>query len=105
MPPKRSRSKSRPKIRKKQVNHYDLIQFKKMLGKNLVKIKSALPPAKIADYKKYILDGSIHEIKISGILHDGILVTEDDLAAVIQNLTYNEITKNNIDITVQVSQA
>lgn len=105
MPPKRSRSKSRPKIRKKQLNHYDLIQFKKMLGKKLVQVKPTMSPAKLTEYKKFILDKTVREIKLNGTVLDGILIIEDELAAVIQSLSYNEITKNNIDLDIIVQQS
>lgn len=104
MPPKRSRSKSRPKARKKQLNHYDLIQFKKMLGKKLIIVKATLSPTKLQEYKKFILDKTIKEIKLSGTVTDGILTIEDELAAVIQGLSYNEITKYQIELDIVVSQ-
>jgi hypothetical protein len=108
----RSRSKSPTKKRKFTKNTYEITQFKKLIGKGLVKQCS-----NIVINKKTVLDDmKVNKEKIftkvtkylimSGYINKGILYIFSNIEKLmlIDNLSYSDIEKNNVDIDIIVNQ-
>jgi hypothetical protein len=100
---------SKPK-RKKTTNVYDLIQFKKMLGKNMIK-----PHGIILDRKgtlelnqkirEKILLGQIRNVSMRGYVNNGILFIIDvDKLLIVDSISYSDIKNTEIDFDIYVEQ-
>lgn len=100
---------SKPK-RKKTTNVYDLIQFKKMLGKNMIK-----PHGIILDRKgtmesnqkirEKILLGQIRNVSMRGYINNGVLFIIDvDKLLIVDSISYSDIKNTGIDFDIYVEQ-
>lgn len=110
----RSRSKSPPKVKKRKAakNTYDIVQFKKMIGKGIITTwngvvidkKNMIEEAK--KIKEKVLTGSIKSIGMSGYLNNGVLYIFNGIERlfVINSISYLEIKKANLDIEIIVNQ-
>lgn len=96
--------------RKKATNVYDLIQFKKMLGKNMIK-----PHGIILDRKgtmelnqkirEKILLGQIRNVSMRGYINNGILFIIDvDKLLIVDSISYSDIKSTGIDFDIYVEQ-
>lgn len=116
-PLKSPRAKSPVRIKtavKKKIikNTFDLIQFKKMLGKGVVKIHTGVVIDKkataeeVKKIKDRVLDGSIKQIGMSGYVNGGICYVFNgvDRLLVINSISYQELKKNNPDVEVVINQ-
>lgn len=101
-----------PRAKKKKCvkNTYDLVQFKKMIGKDLViPYKTAnfqIDPAVQAAIKEKIISGSIKTIGMSGFVSSGIVHVFDgiDRLIAVHSVSYAEIKKAKLEIEVFVNQ-
>lgn len=121
--PKSVRSKSPQKIavandnksRKKKAikNTFDLVQFKKMLGKGMIKMYTGIIIDKkygtgeeAKKIKEKVLDGSIKSIGMTGYINNGIIYIFIGLERllVINNISYSELKKAQVEVEVNVLQ-
>lgn len=101
-----------PRTKKKKCvkNTYDLVQFKKMIGKGLViPYKTAnfqIDPKAQAAIKEKIISGSIKTIGMSGFVSSGIVHVFDgiDRLIAVHSVSYAEIKKAKLEIEVFVNQ-
>lgn len=108
----RARSKSPSKKRKVNKNVYDVVQFKKLIGKNLVKPCAAVVIDKklimddIKTNKGKILDGSARQLVFGGYLNKGILYIFNgvDKLILLDNISYSDIEKNGVSLDIVVFQ-
>jgi hypothetical protein len=105
--PPRSPSRAKPQKKKRIVqNVYDLVQFKRMLGKGLIlpcKDNTAvLDPA----IKEQIMAKSVKSIAMSGMIMSGIVYIFDgvDRLLAINSVSYADIKKNNLEIDIIINQ-
>ncbi len=101
------------KILKKKKNSFTLVQFKKMLGKNLIGIYNGIIIDKkvinieAKKIKETIINGSIKQICMTGYVNDsGILYIFSGVEKlfVIANLSYSDIKKYKLDIDICIIQ-
>lgn len=106
------RSKSPVGKKKKAVkNTFDIVQFKKMIGKGMVKPWSGATdykntPDEIKKIKDKIVDGQIHTIGMIGYTNNGVLyiVSGSDRLAVINSISYQELKKLGITVDCCIMQ-
>lgn len=111
----RSRSKS-PKKKKIIKNVFDIVQFKKMIGKNMVKTcnvactgkktKDIITLDEIKKSKEKILTGAVKTISLSGYINNGVIYIFKGLdhLIIMSHITYQDLKKHNISIDVVVFQ-
>ncbi len=110
----RSRSKS-PKKKKVIKNIFDIVQFKKMLGKNMIKLCNVVSGKKAKDIvaeedvkktKEKILSGSVKTIALHGYVSSGVIYIFKGIEnlIVISHLTYSELKKNNVSLDIVIFQ-
>lgn len=101
-------SLSSKKVKKKKpiVNHYDLVQFKKMIGKGLVTGVKSVHAVPDPTAKEKIIAGSIKAIAMTGLIKGGILQIFEgvDRLQVINSISYADIKKHNIDLEIVINQ-
>lgn len=93
-------------------NSFDLVQFKRLVGKGLIKLYSGLVidkkllTSKLDNYKKRILNKNTRLINLTGYVHDGIVYIfigyEKMLAC--SGISYAMIKKNNIELDICIKQ-
>jgi len=106
--PTSPRSKSVKPVKKKKLvqNTFDLIQFKKMIGKGLVlPYKHGGCQIDIGTKNK-ILSKEFKSVAITGFVNGGIIYIFDgiDRLLAINSISYAEIKKTDLDIDVIVNQ-
>lgn len=104
----------RTKKKKSVQNVFDLIQLKKMIGKNLViAFKGAerlndvqLTETNILALKNKILTNNVKVISLTGFLSVGVLNIFEgvDRLLAINAITYADIKKTNLDIDIVITQ-
>jgi hypothetical protein len=101
------------KLQKKRKNSFTLVQFKKMMGKNLIGVYSGIVMDKkvisveVKKIKETIVNGSIKQIGMVGYVNDsGILYIFNGVEKlfVIASLSYSDIKKYKLDIEICVVQ-
>jgi hypothetical protein len=103
----------KPIVKKKSVrNIFDIIQFKKMIGKSMVKPyvgividkKTMIEEAK--KIKDKILEGNIKSIAMTGYINAGVLfiILGVDRLYVINAISYQELKKSNVEIEIVINQ-
>lgn len=109
-----NRRKSPVRKKKYNKNVYDLFQFKKMIGKGVIKFSGA-HHAKLTDKKAFsdevkkirdeILNNQINSISLNGFVSKGVLfiINDYDKYYAINSITYSEI-KTHGDVEVIVLQ-
>jgi hypothetical protein len=97
-----------PKQKKKKCvrNTFELVQFKKMIGKGLVtayKGAVALPDQNIKDK---ILTGNIKSIAVTGFVSSGVIYIFNGVERLlaIHSISYAEIKKYNLEIDIVLNQ-
>jgi hypothetical protein len=93
-------------------NVYELTQFKRMIGKGLVKIWNGIIIDKKCNLeetkkiKEKVLDGSIKSIGLVGYCNNGVIyiISGVDRLSIINSISYQELKKVSIDTEVIVSQ-
>ena len=97
-----------PKSKKKKsiTNTYELVQFKKMLGKGLVMPFKGVEATVNPKVKEKILSGNVKTIGMSGFVRGGVIFIFDgvDRLLAINSITYADIKKTKIDIEIIVNQ-
>lgn len=102
------------KKKKYSKSSYDFVQFKRMIGKGLVKISSSVTidkkalPTIINDVKDKILNSKnkFKSIGMTGLLNDGIIYVFKNYINMmaINAIPYSVIKKHNINLQVDVIQ-
>ena len=106
------RSKSPIGKKKKAVkNTFDIVQFKKMIGKGMVKPWSGATDYKTApeDIKKIkdkIIEGQVHTLGMIGYTNNGVLyiVSGSDRLAVVNSISYQELKKLGLAVDCCIIQ-
>ena len=99
--PSSPRTKKKPPVK----NTFDLVQFKKMIGKGLI-----LPYKNIAKFdekiKDKLLSKSVRMLYMTGFVSSGILYIFDgiDRLLAIAAISYAEIKKNELDFDIIIYQ-
>jgi hypothetical protein len=96
------------KVKKKKLvqNQFELIQFKKMIGKGLVlPYKGATSPPD-SDLKNKILSKSVKTIAMTGFISSGIIYVFEgvDRLLAINAVSYAEIKKADLEIDIILNQ-
>ena len=109
--PASPRPTSPKKIKKKLFkNTFELLQFKKMIGKGLVAVHKGIPltqdETESKKLREKILSGTVKTIGMSGVINGGILYIFDGIERLIalNSITYADIKKTNLDIDILVNQ-
>jgi hypothetical protein len=93
-------------------NTFDIIQFKKLLGKGVIKVwgdaimdKKAML-VNIKKFKEKILSRSVKSVGLTGYVNNGIVFIFNgiDRMLAIGSTPYSDLKKNNIDIDVIITQ-
>lgn len=101
---------AKPKPKKVKNNIYDIIQFKRMLGKDMVRPHGVVQDRKAIlegnkKIRERILQGQIKNVYLQGYVHNGILfIGNIDKLLLIDSLSYNDIKKNAIEFDIHVEQ-
>jgi hypothetical protein len=87
-------------------NIYEIIQFKKMIGKGLIVPYKGVPASSNVDIKSKILSGSVKTIGMSGFVSSGVIHIFDgvDRLAAINSISYSDIKKAKLDIDICINQ-
>lgn len=92
-------------------NTFDLVQFKKMVGKGMVKIWNGIVDKKLVaeeskKIKDKILSGSIKSIGMSGYINEGVLYIFDGVERllIINTISYSDLKKASINVDVIINQ-
>jgi hypothetical protein len=97
-----------PKAKKKKCvkNTFELVQFKKMIGKGLVIAYKGTTAQFDASIKDKIMSGSVKSIGLSGFVSSGIIHIFDgvDRLLAIHAVSYAEIKKAKLEIDIFVNQ-
>jgi hypothetical protein len=98
-----------PRAKKKKCvkNTFEIIQFKKMIGKDLITLhKGVVSPEQNPDLKAKILSGSIKIIGMSGYVSGGIVYIFDgaDRLIAVNSISYADIKKYKLEIDIVVNQ-
>lgn len=97
---------SKAKKKKPVQNQFELIQFKKMIGKGLVlPYKGAISPPD-SDLKNKILSKSVKTIAMTGFISSGIIYIFEgvDRLLAINTVSYAEIKKADLEIDIILNQ-
>jgi hypothetical protein len=105
---RQKRDKSPDTSKKKFVkNSYELIQFKKMLGKQIIIPYKGYPKINIDNIiREKIYKGDIKIIILFGFINNGIVNIFDGIESLflINNLSYADIKKYDINMEIQINQ-
>ena len=101
-----------PRAKKKKCvkNTYDLIQFKKMIGKGLILPYKAtnfqITQDMLLSIKEKIISGSVKTIGMSGFVSSGIVYVFDGIHRLIavNSISYADIKKAKLEIEVFLNQ-
>lgn len=101
-----------PRVKKKKCvkNTYDLIQFKKMIGKGLILPYKAtnfqITQDMLLSIKEKIISGSVKTIGMSGFVSSGIVYVFDgiDRLIAVNSISYADIKKAKLEIEVFLNQ-
>lgn len=99
-----------PRVRQKKKKHiqntFDLVQFKKMIGKGLVLCSKGVVLIQDPSIKDKILTKQVRSISMNAVLSAGIIyVTEHpERLAAISAISYAEIKKYDLDVDVIINQ-
>jgi hypothetical protein len=103
----RTKSPNKVKNKRKTNNIYDIVQFKKMIGKDMVRPCNNVA-AKGTDIKKTkerVLLGTIKRLYMKGYINNGILFILDiDKLNLVAAISYSELKKANTDLDIYVEQ-
>jgi hypothetical protein len=106
---RRSKSPKKSPTKKKPVkNTYDIVQFKKMVGKDIITYHKPCKYLMIDDvkYKERIINNMVKTIFLSGYIHNGIIYIYENLDkfCTINNISYAEIKNKNICCDIVIIQ-
>ena len=105
---RRSRSPKKSPKKRSIKNTYDIIQFKKMVGKGIITYHKLCKHLMIDDpkYKEKIISSSIKNVYLSGYLSNGIIYIYENLDkfCTINNISYSEIKNKNINCDIVIMQ-
>lgn len=99
---------TKPKVKKKKAtqNTYDLVQFKKMIGKGLIEPQKGSSVVQDPSMKEKILTKSVKIVAMTGTVNNGIIYITDGVERLlaINSVSYAEIKKHDLDLEVIVTQ-
>jgi hypothetical protein len=110
-----NKSKTSDKSQKKKPvkNTFDIVQFKKLLGKGMIKIytgvivdKKFATSEESKKIKEKVLDGSIKSIGMTGYINEGIIYIfiGVERLLVISGISYLELKKAHVEAEVSILQ-
>ncbi len=103
-----SSPKTKKAQKKKKVvqNQFELVQFKKMIGKGLVTYYKGANLTQDPDLKNKILSKSVRSIAMTGFVSGGIIYIFEgvDRLLAVNAVSYAEIKKADLDIDIILNQ-
>lgn len=97
-----------PKAKKKKCvkNTFELIQFKKMIGKGLITVYKGAVAIPEEGIKEKILSGTYKSIAMTGFVSGGIVYIFNGVERLLalHSISYAEIKKNDIEIDIIINQ-
>lgn len=103
---KKSLASPRPKKKKCVRNTFDIVQFKKMIGKGLITAYKGSTQNDETNIKDKILSGNIKSIAMIGFVSSGIIYIFNGVERLIalHSISYADIKKHDLDIDILITQ-
>ncbi len=100
--PKSPRSKKKKCVK----NTFDMVQFKKMIGKGLVTMYKGAVYPQVNDIKDKILSGNIKSIAMTGFVSSGVIYVFNGIERLIaiHAISYADIKKHELEIEIIINQ-
>jgi hypothetical protein len=97
-----------PRTKKKKCvrNTFDIVQFKKMIGKGLIATYKGSTQNDETNIKDKILSGNIKSIAMTGFVSSGIIYIFNGVERLIalHSISYADIKKHDLDIDIIITQ-
>ncbi len=99
-------TKIKSKKKKPSVNQYDLLQFKKMVGKGLVMLCKNIAAVNDPTLRDKIISKAAKSVAMTGFVKGGVLYIYEgiDRLLAVNSISYADIKKHGIELDIIINQ-